>query len=474
MFNFLKIDILTLLLIAFVVLFVILILSDLYLNNKNKYLYYYLSKEYKNLCGYIVNINGFIGSGKTTLMYGLANMLSSNLINDINNKILETKTILYRLNFYDIDKKIEDFYKQELTSDEAFQILYQDYILFLTGSYNNYLTLVQTKSIFEDYIYIKYRLLNNHFWLSNTKVFNRITNNYGIYYDDTMISLKDNYLNNDFSIPNFCVIMEDEKLNNSKISTNWQKVASLDTGTSTFFRLQRNASKGSIYYLSTAQEAGRVVKEERQIFTSFIYVKSLKVVGQFYFISKYIQFLRKINQAILKLRVFFINNKKARIKYHNISILDRLKYKFYGLDVPAVNIEIINEFIDKKSIYLGNENIFKKIDFIYLKILSWLFSKSYLAYDVEIYLKAEDVGKNNNEFNTYSKSCKFVLPTKYCFGTGDTNYWSFVFDNLRKNSKIRFEDLDEYVNIKQDNEVIDKLLKKFKSEGEAKEDEQGF
>ncbi len=42
---------------------------------------------------------------------------------------METKTILYRLNFYDIDKKIEDFYKQELTADEAFQILYQDYIL---------------------------------------------------------------------------------------------------------------------------------------------------------------------------------------------------------------------------------------------------------------------------------------------------------------------------------------------------------
>lgn len=474
MFNLTLIDILILSLIVLAVVLVILILVDLYKNNKYKYLYYYIGKEYKSLCGYIVNINGFIGSGKTTLMYGLSNMLTANLIGDINNKIMETKTILYRLNFYDIDNKIEDFYKQELTANEAFKILYQDYILLLTGSYNNYLTLVKTKSMFEDYIYLKYRLLNNQFWLSNTKVFNRITNKYGVYYDDSMISLKDNYLNNDFVIPNYCVIMEDEKLNNNKVSTNWQKVVSLDPGTSTFFRLQRNASKGSIYYLSTSQEAGRVVKEERQIFTSFIYVKSLKVVGQFYFISKYIQFFRKINQAILNLRVFFINNKKAKIKYHNISMLERLKYKFYGVDVPLVNIEVVNQFIDKKSIYLGNENIFKKIDFMYLKILSWLFAKSYIKYDVEIYLNAADVGKANTQFNKYSTSSIFVLPTQFCFGTGDTNYWSFVFDNLRKNSKIRFEDLEEYTASEQQDEVIDKLLKKFKSEGEAKEEEQGF
>ena len=374
----------------------------------------------ENRCGTVIYVDGKQGAGKTTGSSGIIHSIVRVLIRKGQNIISNFREYFYKLDFNEIDKFIEQSYNNAFNNNyEPYtyisSIIVAKFPLIAELSHDNYLSVTRAEDMINDYIMAYIRLKDFNFVLSNIKIFNRITNNYNLHYDNEFIQLKKQYQKHSFYLNNYLIIFEDERSLNNYLASEYREVAKEDTGTKEFLRLARNAFKETLYYVATNQNTGRNVKEERELGTSYIHMEYMEVIGNHPTLTKIIGFNKLINNKIMNIFAFF--------------------------------------HFKKKNDYLNKYNRFKSINYFYLKLVAKLFAKSYLKYSAKVYFDEKDIEKENTDNKLYYIPFDFVFPTSECFGTLDTHFYSFLVDILRNNAEYCFYNLEEV------NAILDLSLK---------------
>lgn len=380
--------------------------------------------------GYNVNAEGVIGSGKTTFEFGLAHIYSEIIISKIQQLRTEFQTICYDLPFNELDREIAELFDSE--KDDYIKVseqLHEKYFMYVDKPYSDGLSTVPLYDKFKDYVEATMALLSNQYVMSNVRCYNHITKNYSLPYDSRYLDIKDNPIN--FPMRRYSVMINDDYLLQKKLSTEHQQVASADAGAKEFMRLSRQAGKGTMFFLGNAQKVNRGVKEERELSTSIPQIERCDVVGDFPFFQQIFNYL---------------------ISFINWLMLVRSKFIF-----PK-----------KRETYLGGFNNFKKLRYRIFKLNKFFFSHSFVAYKMRLYFNSEDLGKNNTSTSEYFIPKIFIMPIKYCFGSGDTHYFSFIYDVLRARTQYRFSNLEEMTSSLGPNEqleLFDEIVKKRRGVG---------
>ena len=92
--------------------------------------------------------------------------------------------------------------------------------------------------------------------------------------------------------------------------------------------------------------------------------------------------------------------------------------------------------------YLAKDNVFKIKNMELKDKLNKIFSESYIKYTCSIYRKIDDIGKTTKEANG-AINFDFVFPIRWCFGSIDSHYFSFIQDYLEGYKKSSYYDLSD-------------------------------
>lgn len=368
--------------------------------NSYKYCHPFVMQHF----GYIINAEGVVGAGKTTFEFGLAHVYVEIILDMINRLRRDFQIIVHELPFDELESDIIDcFHDDPQDHLKAHNKLHKKYFMYVDKKYHDGLKDHDINSMFLDYIEATFALLSNQFVLSNVRCYNHITQNYSLPYDQEYLEIKDNAR---FPLRRYSVMINDDYLLGRKLSSEHALVAKEDAGVKEFLRLSRQIGKGTMFFLGNAQKVSRGVKEERELSTSIPQIERCDVVGDFPFFQDVNNLLIKVIDYLMKFRSYFMKKKK-------------------------------------RGAYLNGPNRFKKLRYRVFKINKKLFGSSYVAYNMRLYRNSEDVGKNNTSTSEYFIPQTFIMPIKYCFGSGDTHFFSFIYDVLRAKTQYRFVDLEE-------------------------------
>lgn len=341
---------------------------------------------------YLTAISGQIRAGKTTLMYGLSNLLVQKNLETIYSKLDKIESILIKVNFEELIKLYLKIDEDDL--DLKFEKLLDglkvndNYIYDLNGYYFNgidkYLKIDMLKKYFE----LFNELQRESFVMSKTKTWNQITGSYSLKFSPDYLKIK---RNNQFPFRKWTIILDDEKSLDSSNVKNYGKAE--DDGGDVFLRLFGNMFQETCYYLTTLQNANRYVKVEREIIQQHIYVNSFAIVGDF-----------RLFQRFLKFMINFCNKRINKIR----------------------DFEKRNTF-----------NFWKKLKIKCSTKIDKLISQSFIRFDCKVTDNLDELHKP--ECSTFD----FVVPLVYCWGIGDTHAFTSWYEYLKKRSTLVYEDLPE-------------------------------
>ena len=294
---------------------------------------------------YLSRIETSVGGGKTSLMSGLTHYFTIKFKNEIEEKISNTKKILYFLDWNSIDNKIEEIYKTDkrlhvilktILDDEKIEEDIEDKF------YDNYRQETPYISLLEDYIAAFCARLRNNYVISNYKLKNRITDTFNIVLRSDLLNIKDKAAKDKYYVPYYSLIVEDElSLNDDTKNTIGVKEVD-ELGRDMALRLFRQLFQETVYYVGASQNTTREVKLTRELSNMYIEILSLDVVGTQKTFSRIFQ--KKENKLLDKLdenpsiedkeriynfyqeqnKVFAAGFVKYKIRYaHKLKAMDR-------------------------------------------------------------------------------------------------------------------------------------------------------
>ncbi len=388
--------------------------------------------------GYTIYLTAPIRTGKTTLMSGLSHILTSVLIRLANGVRNKTKRVLVESDFNQIDRQIERCFSEKKNIDETCNYLLENNAIGIKDFvYDPVDRELSYYNMLEDYVRASYSLLTNNYVYSakETPFYNRITGNYRKKMDFTSMQLKNAYDNEKFIISDYSIILEDEKgLDGNKKESKYMTVAKEDDGFSEFLRIIGNAGRETIYYITTNQEAKRWVSTERNLMTTSILINEMEIIPVGMFYKRFLSLMNKIVQF-----------------FYTIAI----KLRFKEL---------------KRQVYINRPNVFKRLNLKIVDMERRLFSKSVVRYKVSLYDNVDDVGKKNTTSNIYCEEMELYLPLLYCLGNIDTHQYAFIFDELRKKSKVSmFDTMEDTQQLTEEEkkEIVDNLLNRSKTSAKS-------
>lgn len=367
----------------------------------------------KQNLGFIRVISGQIRSGKSTMTAGITHADQIIIRDTALEKIKYTRSIMHDVDWVSIDKDIEE--QHTLTSDrfKTFRLLKEKYASqFDDKEYDNHLKVIPYLKLLDDYIYAYFRLLDNNFVLSNIDCYSHITETNSLRFDSSYMKIKElvtfsdtKVVSTKYPILRYMTIFEDEKLLGEKTNLNLNDKYN-DDGSPAFLRLQGQLGKETIFFNTTAQNALRIIKTERELATSILYIKGYEIIGNLPFKS-------------------WIYNKKLK---RNDNKEQKYAFKHFKHDEEDYNN------------YLKSDNQFKQKHMKYKDVLNEIFSESYICYHCIIYRNIDDVGKSLSEAHG-AIEFDFVFPVKWCFGSIDSHYYSFLQDILEGEGRSPYYDL---------------------------------
>lgn len=410
--------------------------------------------------GLVTYICGNIGAGKTTCGAGICNVLSKIKQQQASESIEKVKLILPDLDYNKIDSIISLAFSLKLTNtdailqfllekDEKIKSYVQDKF------YDNNLYPISRISLLRDYTDAYLALLRNHYvYFNRRKFYCYVTDTWAMKYTPDMIDLKDRHLSQDWKIQRYSVIFEDEKILSGKVSTNYQEVASEDGGADTFLRLIRQMGKGTIHYISTAQDFERIVKQERELATGIFYIQKRKEC------------------PIIDLRSIFNDFALDLLQRWEICIESFVDYFFASrlklwmkrkriLEENSLPIDEVNSKVEKYSVQFS-----KKANFLKKKIAQLTqkqekyFADGYLTYQGVYYTSASDVGKSKQDCSSLRLDLKLTFPLRYCYGSTDSYAFSIFNDWLSLESiesSDYYDPADHAIPREKDSDVEDYL-----------------
>lgn len=384
-----------------------------------------------NRLGLVTYICGNIGAGKTTMGSALANMLTTVKMRQANLKIQEVMDVFYDLDFNPLDSLIVlCFYDLHFTNANAIV----KYLManskdfrdkFGETWYDNYLSLTSCKDLLRDYVEAQIALLrNNYVYFPRRRFYNRVTHNFAMDFRPEMMDIKDRLVSHDYTLQKYSTIFEDEKtLNYNNIDDREEKKR--DGGKEKFLRLIRQMFKGTVHYITTAQDFNRDIAKERELATSVIYIQE-----------------RTEKHVTSPLRPFFpilLDLLDALMAYWEGSLSQIQAYRNRKARLSQAKAEYECQPFDDKELermQRARESALKKKSWARKQrhrlnqSMNKAFAKDFIRYRGILYFEPDLVGKRAEECGDRAIAFDFVFPITYAYGSTDTYAYAVVQDYL--------------------------------------------
>ena len=380
-------------------------------------------------------VSGKVGAGKSSFLSALTHIKVIIHQENINEKINNTKKILYTLNYYDLDNLINSSYRKNKYIPDILNLIYKDdeFNNYLFGEYDNYRQTTPKTSLIKDYVTAYCAFLRNNYVMSNFPLYNRITNTFNIKLTDDFFHIKDEKLQKKYYIPAYLSIVEDElALGDQK---NTVSTYNLDnSGRDTAMRLFRQLKNETTDWTGASQNSTRVQKGTRELGNTFFMIESRRVIG-----------------AQKRFSLIFKNKEDKLIK----------KMKKTASKMEEKEAEI----------YLNSNNEFKKKIYDLYQFQNRIYASSFIEYKVRITHSEKDLER----WDTANLPLvKLVFPLTWCYGTYRTCQHADLDEKLNEASHHSDDDL-RYIKDFYDNETdYDEILKsrdKRRDEKEQAEEE---
>lgn len=381
--------------------------------------------------GLVTYICGNIGAGKTTCGAAIANVLSKAKSEQAMAMASYVREAFPDVDFNKVDAVISLAFRSELTNTDAILNFLFDrfpgiHEMVRDGFLDDGLYPRTKVSMLRDYVDAVVALERNRYvYFNRRKFYCWTTDTWAMDYTPDMIDMKDRFETKDWRIQRYTVIFEDEKVLSGKVSTNFAEVAREDGGGDSFLRLIRQLGKGTVHYISTAQDFDRVVKQERELATGVyrilkrtelpvVDLRSIMVDMAYDVLTRWESFLSGFLDGICLQRHAFWQRRAERCLKAGIEVPERVREKVDGWSSLA----------SKKGSAL------KRAVSRLTRMREKAFAEGYVTYRGIYYTSAGDVGKARSECTGQLLEPRLTFPLRYCYGSTDTYAFSILNDYL--------------------------------------------
>ena len=370
--------------------------------------------------GYVINLSGKPGVGKTTTGAGITNYLVQYIQMKMMKEMDNIRKSLSEIDFNVLEKDfIETLENSNFDENLAFKKVLNDYSF--NTLYTDNLHIYNKKQMLKDYLK-RFYILNfrQRYVLSKTYFFDCFNGQNAMLLDPTSLELLKLEERRNYQLDIATVIFEDEKqFGSGNVFSNNKEVKT--SGKKEQRSLIRNAYEGLVYEVTTKQYDGDEVKLERKGISASLNIRSRREIN---FSLGYVKVLKIIYRLILFpfQFVYFFHNYEEK--------LDKLK---------------------KKSNFL--RRLEKKID-DYEKIIK---SEGFIIVYTRSYFDPDDVGKQNKDLY---ENVKLIFEKELCYGSVYTHEYKAIANYYSNFSQNR---IYETTSIFDDNlklEVWKKTIKK--------------
>lgn len=387
--------------------------------------------------------SGNIGAGKTTCASAVSNVLSKILRENASNKVAEIRLLLSDVDFNIVDKVVSSaFFDAHLTNTDAIMDFlfanFPDLSERIDGRfYDTALFPLTRVSLLRDYIDAELAVLRNRYVYFIRRMFYCWpTDSWAMSFEPDMISIKDRCLSRDYKLQRYSVVFEDEKTLGDKTSLNFSAVAKADGGGDSWIRLIRQLGKGSVYYLTTCQDFGRIVKEERELFTGIFYVvrrKELRLFSPeeifvdvaFDFLGRFSVFWDGIREAFRVARFRRVSERLAVFSGASALVSPDDGFSFSPPPSLIAEAERLSSSVPLRVSHV--RSLMKRL----LDRRNRLFADSYISYRGSYWTSADDVGRSPPDCRSFcAPKLDLVFPICFAYGSVDTYSFSIVNDYL--------------------------------------------
>ncbi len=347
--------------------------------------------------GYVINLSGKPGVGKTTTGAGITNYLIKYIQMKMMKEMDNIRKSLSEIDFNVLEKDfIETLENSNFDENLAFKKVLDAYSF--NTLYTDNLHIFNKKEMLQDYLK-RFWILNfrQRYVLSKTYFFDCVNGQNALQLDPSSLELLKVEERRNYQLDIATVIFEDEKqFGSGNVFSNNKEVKT--SGKKEQRSLIRNAYEGLVYEVTTKQYDMDEIKLERKGISSSLNIRSRREIN--YSIG-YIKLLKLIyNLMIFPYQfVFFFHNYDEK--------LDRLK---------------------KKSNFL--RKLEKKID-DYEKIIK---SDGFIVVYARSYFDPDDVGKQNKELY---ENVKLIFEKELCYGSIYTHEYKTIanyYKNFNENA----------------------------------------
>lgn len=381
--------------------------------------------------GLVTYVCGNIGAGKTTCAAGMANMLSIIKADQAERKVSEIRCLLSGVDFNRVDSVLmEAFAAGQMNTNAVLSFLLDrdpGLASQVEGKYmDTKLYPSSLVSLLRDYI-DAYMALARHDYVycSNRGFYCWATSSWAMPYDPGMIDVKDRHLDRDYSLLRYSTVFEDEKVLSGKVSTNFQGVAKEDGGGDTFFRLIRHFGKGTIHYISTSQDFGRVVKSERELATGIFYIRKRREQGVFGWRTV----VGSVLSDLVRRYSVLYDGFSDLVAFHACERFGRLLACF-----PDAPDDVRGRWEERlaraSSVPSLRSSRLRRVLAFLDGLVRCDFADGFVSYRGIYYTCASDVGKTEESAVGQMFDLDLVFPLSWCYGSVDTYSYSLIEDYL--------------------------------------------
>lgn len=340
--------------------------------------------------GYVINLSGKKGSGKTTTAAAIIISLVKYIQSEIIRRMDKIRKNLPNINFNNLENDyLENFEKCEFKPKIAVKKTVEDYSSPLI--FSDFLSIQKYDKLIKKYLHFFYILnFRKRYVLSKTSFFDCENLESAKLLDPSSLELNQLELKQNYQVDIGMVIFNDENSNGSgNVNSNNKEVKK--SGRKEFRSLIRNAYEELNFEVSTKQvDVDEVAGERRQIDAN-LNIRKRKVINERFFLINVLKFIYKILIFPKKIVWFFRPEKEDVFK--------------------------------KKTGFLRNlENLISRME-------NLVFSSGYIKVYCRNYFEAEDVGKKDRDL--WDKVV-FTFPKVYCYASVDSHEWKALAEHYEK------------------------------------------
>lgn len=342
--------------------------------------------------GYVINLSGKKGIGKTTTGAAITNYLIQYIQGKMFSDMDNIRKSLSEVDFYSLEKRYcENLENNEWNHSKAVKLTLQEYnfYTFYTDNFHIY----DKKKMLEDYLKRFYILnIRQEYVLSKTYFFDCVNLQNAKQLDPTSLELKNVLIQKNYQLGLGTVIFEDEKqLGGGNVNSNNKQMKT--SGKKEQRALIRNAYEGLCFEVTTKQYDADEMKLERKQIDASINIRSR----------------REIN--------------------YDLSIVRILKFIYSILVFPRKVIYFFHHYDEKMDKFKKSCNHLRRFETWIDDIEKIIKSKGYIIVYARKYFDPDDVGKQNDEL--YER-IRLTLEKDFSYGSVYTYEWKAIAEEYEK------------------------------------------